>query len=220
MVGKYFILNIFLFLVVVGAVQAQPAVDTIKYSLQQKPILFGNIGTRNSFIDNYGVNILELLAGLKYNDRVKIGIGYHQLYSSSVAFDKPVVIKDYSGTETVNANLKIWYLSILAEYSYYTSRKWEFSIPLHFGLGEGYYKYHYKSITGTINNSLMFVYEPAVSAEYKLTRWFGASIDIGYRFLLTDYKHFDQKLNFPTYSLNARIYYRSIYKHIVKKWKG
>jgi len=203
-----------LFLVSFLSVRSQPAIDTIKHSMKQKPVLFGNIGTRNSFINNNRVGVLGVQLGLNYANNVFVGIGYNQLYSSSSVFDKQLFFRNRNVTNSTIATLQMAYFSIWAEYVYYRNHKWQLSIPLQMGMGQGYYKYTLNNETKKIDENFIFVYEPAVSVEYKVIKWLGVGTDIGFRFIVTNYTHLNEKLNSPTYAFKLLIYYNEIYKSL------
>lgn len=209
---------VFCFICFFTSLKSQPALDTIKYSLLQKPVLFGKFGTRNSFINNNRAEILGVQLGLNYGNYTRFGIGYNQLYSSSSAFDKQFYFANSNNkTDTVNAKLKLWYFSVFAEYIYYQNNKWKYSIPLQLGVGQGYYQYNLNNEKNRIDENLLFVYEPAVSVEYKIVKWVGVGVDIGFRFIITNYKQLNEKLNSPTYAFKLVIYYNEIYKSLMRK---
>jgi hypothetical protein len=201
-----------------SSLRSQPAIDTIKYSIQQKPAIFGKLGTRNSFINNNRAQVVGIQIGLNYANNVRVGIGYNQLYASSSVFDRQLFFKNNNGvTVSANANLQLAYFSVWAEYVYYRNHKWQFSLPFQLGVGSAYYKYTDNNETKKVDKNLIFVYEPAVSVEYKIIKWLGLGTDVGFRFIATDYKQINQKLNSPTYAFKLLIYYNEIYKSVKKK---
>lgn len=221
--NKGIILIVVVFNCFFTAIKSQPAIDTINYSIKQKPVLFGKFGTRDSFIDNNRAGVLGVQLGINFANRFRLGVGYNQLYSSSAFFDKQLFFLNYSNiTVSTNAHLQLAYFSAFVEYVYYRNHRWQFSIPLQLGIGQIYYKYLLNNETKKMDQSSVFVYEPATSVEYKVVKWLGLGADIGFRFILTDYKKHSEKLNSPTYAFKLLIYYSEIYKSIKKKkedWK-
>jgi hypothetical protein len=67
---------------------------------------------------------------------------------------------------------------------------------------------------GHFQENWNFIYEPAVSVEYKFLRWFGVGADIGYRFMITSDRKINQKFNSPIYAFKFLIYYNEIFKSI------
>ncbi|MFL5764957.1 MAG: hypothetical protein ACJ77K_13520 [Bacteroidia bacterium] len=199
---------------------AQPAMDTMRMSLQKKPHLFGKFDSRNSFIDGSRAKIFGIKAGLNYGNRLYFGVGYNQLSPPAKDFDKEIDVVNAAGqSEKTTAMLRLFYISLHAEYVFYQTKKWQLSMPLQFGVGQIYYKYNYLGKRKVMEQDLNFVYEPAVSVEYKFVKWAGVGADIGYRFMLTDYERLNRKFNSPTYAFKFLIYYNEIVKSLFPKSK-
>ena len=194
---------------------AQPTLDTIKFSLKQKPHLFGKFDSRNSFIDNSRAKIFGLKTGLNFGNRLYFGIGYNQLNPPSQDFDKIIYIENSSGQlERTAAVLRLAYISVHAEYVFYQTKHWELSMPLQFGVGQSYYKYNQYGRRKVIEKDYNFIYEPAISVEYKFVKWAGVGVDVGYRFMFTSYKKLNQKFTSPTYAFKFLLYYNEIVKSV------
>ena len=213
------LLYIFFFLWAISTT-AQPTLDTIQLSLKQKPHLFGKFDTRNSFIDNSRAKIFGLKTGLNFGNRLYFGIGYNQLNPPSQDFDKIIyTVNANNELEKTTAMLRLVYFSIHAEYVFYQTKHWELSMPLQFGVGQTYYKYNQFGKRKVIDKDYNFIYEPAVSVEYKFVKWVGIGADIGYRFMLTSYKSLNQKFTSPTYAFKLLIYYNEIVKSVFPESK-
>jgi len=198
--------------------KAQPTLDTIKDCLKQKPQLFGKLDSRNSFISNSRAKIFGVKLGLNYGNRLHFGIGYNQLYPNAKNFDKQVYyIKSNNIPDSATAKLKLFYFSTHVEYVYYQNNNWQLSIPLQIGLGKTYYQYDLDGKKKEMESTIVFIYEPAVSIEYKVLKWIGVGADVGFRFMVTDYRRLNQKFNSPTYAFKILIYYNEIYKSVFKK---
>ncbi len=155
--------------------------------------------------------------GLTYGKRVDFGMGYHQLYSRATSFDKQIYFVNALGKpDSATATLKMYYISVYAEYVFYKTKHWELSMPLQIGSGKSFYEYESgnKKKTDAIWH---FIYEPAVSIEYKLVKWFGIGSEIGYRFMLTPERRLNQKFTSPTYAFSAHLYYNELFKLFKKK---
>ncbi len=197
---------------------AQPALDTIKDCLKQRPQLFGKLDSRNSFISNSDAKIFGAAAGLSFGSRLHLGIGYNQLYPPSDNFDKVIYYTNANNAlDSSNALLKLFYFSAYVEYIYYKTKHWQLSIPLQLGMGQTYYQYNRPGEKIDAEKHICFIYEPAVSIEYKFMKWFGLGADIGFRFMATGYGSLNRKFNSPTYAFNFIIYYTEIYKSVFKK---
>ena len=198
----------------------QPTLDTIRMSLKQKPHLFGKFDTRNSFIDNSRAKIFGLKTGLNFGNRLYFGIGYNQLNPPSKDFDKEIyTLNANNQLEKTTAMLRLVYFSLHAEYVFYQTKHWQLSMPLQFGVGQTYFKYNQFGKRKVIEKDYNFIYEPAISVEYKFVKWAGVGMDIGYRFMLTNYKSLNQKFTAPTYAFKFLLYYNEIVKSVFPKSK-
>lgn len=200
---------------------AQPTVDTIKNCFKQKPHPFIKLDSRNSFISNSRAKITGCKLGLDYSNRLQLGVGFNLLRPSPYYFDEQINYITSDGyTATATGSLKLWYVSAHAEYAYYKTPQWRLSILLQLGSGKTYYQYlNTMGIKQQYQQSLVFIYEPAISIEYKVIRWLGVGADSGFRFMITNYNNVNQKFNSPTYAFKLLIYYNEIYKYARDKIK-
>lgn len=201
--------------------KSQPTLDTINWCLKQKPHFFIKLDTRNSFIYNSRVKILGIKAGISFGKRLYIGTGYNQLQPPSPNFNRQVYFTNSDNQkDSVTSTLKMYYFSAQVEYTFYQTRKWELSLPLQFGIGQTYYKYELAGKRKTKDESHNFIYEPAVSVQYKIAKWIGVGADVGFRFMLTEDRKLNQKFNSPTYAFKIMIYYSEIFKSLFpeSKW--
>lgn len=215
---QYIFLFFIPFAIITGT--AQPTLDTMRQCLKEKPHIFGKFDTRNSFIDGSRAKVWGIKTGLNYGKRLFFGIGYNQLSPPSKDFDKEILIVNTNNqVEKITATLRLFYISLHAEYVFYQTKHWQLSMPLQIGVGQTYYKYNLLGNRKVIEKDLNFIYEPAVSVEYKFVKWAGVGADIGYRFMLTDYKRLNQKFTSPTYAFKFLLYYNEIIKSVFPKSK-
>jgi hypothetical protein len=199
---------------------SQPTLDTLGYCIRQKPALFAKIDTRNSFIGNSRAQVIGLKAGLNFNKRLFLGAGYNQLYKTNSTFAKQIYyVNENNLRDSVTGNLKMYYISIHAEYIFHRAGKWQISMPLQFGIGQSYYRYKLGGQSKKREENTHLIYEPGVSIEYKIIRWVGLGADIGYRFLITDDRQLSNKFTSPTYAFKFLIYYAELYRSIIRKEK-
>jgi hypothetical protein len=200
--------------------QAQPTLDTINMCLRQKPQLFAKLDGKNSFVENSRAKIFGAKLGISYGKRVHFGIGYNQLYPPSDGLDQVLYFRnDHSELFPVIARLHMYYVSAYAEYTFYTTKHWQLSMPLQFGIGKSYYTYRLYGNKFRIDESFNFIYEPAISVEYKIVKWFGLGADVGYRFMVANDKHLNKNFTSPTYAFKFLIYYGEIYKSLFPRSK-
>ncbi len=190
----------------------------MQWCLKQKPHLFLKLDSRNSFIYNSRVKIFGIKGGVSYGKRLSFGIGYNQLQPPSHNFNRQVYYTNQDNVrDSVTSTLSMFYVSAHVEYIFYQSKHWELSMPLQIGLGQTYYKYELYGKRRTKDANLNFIYEPAVSIEYKFVKWVGVGADAGFRFMVTGDRKLNQKFNSPTYSFKLLIYYSEIYKSLFPK---
>ena len=214
-----YILLLILFLCI-SSVRAQPTLDTIKSCLKQRPKPFGKLDCRNSFIDNNIVNIFGAIAGINYGKRLSFGIGYNQLYNPPKTFDQDIeYISALGKPYFISSGLRFYYISAAIEYSFFSTKNWEISLPLQLGFGRTYYQYEFNNVQTKVEKRSSFIYEPTISVDYKIVKWVGLGADFGYRFFVTDNTKLNRELNSPIVTLGILIYYSEIYKSLFPKSK-
>jgi len=211
---------IFLSLFALTAAKAQPTLDTIKYCLKQKPRPFAKLDSRNSFIDNSIVNIFGAIAGINYGKRLSFGVGYNQLYNPPKNFNQDVeYINSFGKPYFVSSGIHFFYVSAAVDYAFYQTKHWEISMPLQIGIGQTYFQQTIHGKRSKIDAHTNFIYEPTISVDYKIVKWFGLGIDFGYRFLLTNDVKLNREFNSPIVTFGLVIYYSEIYKSVFPNTK-
>lgn len=166
-------------------------VDSIQFSLQKKPRFIGGFATKSTFINGFRSPIFTVRAGLEFNHTVRVGAGVSWLnlspYDSrkeNSPFYLDKTFSDTAGIHVVHPALDFRYVNVFFEYVYYNSGKWQFSVPLQLGAGDSKYKYNFNGENITESRHWILLYEPAVSGQYKITKWFGVGLDVGLRIML------------------------------------
>lgn len=204
-------LILFLFL---NSLSAQ-FLDSIKTSFNQKPSVDFKIDARNSFITNSLARIRGVKLGLNYGNRMRIGIGYNWLINS---------ITREEGQKRINgvsipyySKLSFQYISPYIEYTFYQSKKWRISIPVLIGAGGARYRLDFP-VTTKSRMQFVTLYEPYMTAEYKLFKYFSIGFGTGYRLILTGTNDIRKDLTSPIYVVNANVLFGDLYKRLVKKY--
>ncbi len=215
---KVFLISISSLLFALTTAKAQPTLDTINDCIKQRPSFYFGFNNRNSFIENSRAKIFGALIGVSYGNRLFCAIGYNQLYPPATHFDEQYyfVNKD-NKKDSVTEKLKLYYISVSVEYAFYTTKHWYLSMPLQIGVGDTYYKYELNGMNYRVGENLNFVYEPAVSVQYKFTKYVGVGANIGYRFMFTTSRKLNQKFTSPIYAFSIVLYYSEIYRALVHK---
>ncbi len=190
--------------------------DTIRYSLKQKPRVFFQIDTYNSFVSKEPANTFGLRGGLEYNRRVRFGIGFYNLASDIVK--KKLITGVFASDTVLNTKLELNFLPLSAEYIFYNKYPWEISTQAALGIGSSYFFYYNprgeKTRIDERNIALMVI---GGGAQYKITRWLGVGSGLGFRVMLKDNSSIDESFNSIIYSLQLRIFPGAIYRAIFKK---
>lgn len=199
--------------------------DSIRLSFKQTARVVAGFDSRNSFISNTRAEVLGLKIGVQFGDKFAMGISGHLLNERTSHFYKNFTVTSPSGyTETVRAQLKLFYISYFAEYIFYDTKFWELSVPLQLGVGQSKYVYNYNNRDVVRNKHLIVVYEPLISIEHKILKWLSATAKIGYRIMLVNNPNVNENFNYPTYSVGARVSFTELYKmffpsHTIEKLK-
>lgn len=154
--------------------------------------------SRNAFIDHNRVNVQSLKVGVDFG-KIAIGGGISWL-TTQITDNKVIHDNETNKDVSVQRQLAFSYLCYYLEYTYFKSRRWEFSIPMQIGVGNIGYAYTYKGIKTTEDRGYCFVYEPEVDAKFKVFRWIGLEADIGYRVLLKNDPLVKKTFNSPLFS--------------------
>lgn len=210
-----YILLFFVFILGVGA-YAQHFESDIKAALKVKPILDLRSDSRHSFINQTGVSVFGVKGGIEFDRRLRFGLGFNILATKlnrTISFD-------YEGvtTTTNDARLVFYHISPYVEYVFYKKDRWEVSIPVQFGIGNSYYTY--KTESGQrFNDDRKFIltYEPAITAQYKIFKYFGPGFGVGYRLMIVDNNAIKESFNSPVYIFRFKVFFGEIYRDLKKQ---
>ena len=195
-------------------------IDSIQEALKSKPKIIFKFDSRNTFIDYKGARIFGWKVGVEFNDRIQIGGGFSNLITTHDPELDRVIYKP-NGIDTLYfAKLKFNYLSYYAEYIFYHKKKWEFSVPVQLGFGASDYEYRDENRKlRQLNKKNIILFEPAVTGQYKITKWFGVGAGVGFRLMLVNNKAINKKFNAPVYVLKIHLFFVDIYKSVFLKNK-
>lgn len=200
--------------VIPGACKAQFSVDSVLFSLSQKPKFFFQLDLTNSFVSGRGANAIGFKAGLDFHKRIKFGAGFYTVVSDIVEN------KYVSKYDTFyNAKLQMNYYTTFVDYVWYDQGRWQFSLLNQFGFGNSYFWYYpnrekNKNKTERLNSNPIILYEPALMGQFKIIKWVGVGFGVGYRFMLLNNKEIDQKMSSPIYAIRLKIFMNEIVNSI------
>jgi hypothetical protein len=192
----------------------QFSTDSLLSNLKKKPHFFFQFDAVNSFISGRGANSIGVKAGLDFGKRIKFGTGYYTLISDIV---EKKYIAEYDSV--YNVKLQMNYYTTFVDYVLLEKGKWQLSLLNQFGIGNSYFWYYAnrdpdKNKVKTLSNRLVVLYEPSVTAQYKVLKWVGGAVGLGYRTMLLTNKEIDHRLSSPVFSIRIKIFLDEIYKSI------
>lgn len=193
--------------------------DTICESFHSKPKFFFQLDAYNSFVGKEPANTFGYKAGLEFNKRVKIGIGYYTLTSDIV--QSKTIRTDQNKDTVQNARLDMNFIPVSFEYTFYSKDPWQFTVPINLGAGKSYFWY-YKNASGDkgeIDKKTIILTTISVDAQYKIIKYIGVGAGLGYRVMLKDNSNINENFNSVIYSLQLRIFVDEIVKTIFHKGK-
>jgi hypothetical protein len=205
---------LFFFLVCAGEMYAQ-LIDTIQYSLHQKPKYFITLASHSTFIDGEYASIGGVRMGLNYNQRVRFGIGYFELTNNAVV--STIHFSENNLEYETAAQLYLHYFSLSAEYYFFNRYPWQCTVtPFNLGYGRAKYEYVRRTELKKVfsPSETVILYQPETSVQYSIFKWLGVGATTGYRFTLLRSKKQTQHLDDVTFALDIRLFVDELYKMI------
>ena len=186
--------------------------DSLRSSLKMKRTIHFKFDSRNSFISSRRAQIWGVKLGADFGKKLRLGFGYNFLNSD---FNKELFYPSSTGYDTISRKLKIRYACAYIEYVFYRQNRWEFSVPVQFSVGNSWYNYSFKELEGLRSpKHLLLLYEPSLSGQYKVFKWLGLGLDLGFRYALVKNKLIEEKLTSPIYVFKVLVYWGQLYKKV------
>lgn len=198
----YFLLFIFL-ICLNHSVLGQRFEQEIKEALQAKPKFEFRLDSRSSFINQTGVRVFGVKAGVQFDEKLSFGLGYNFLNSS-------IKRTISSNGSAYSSELKFEVATPYIEYVFYQDQKWELSIPVQMGFGYSYFKNIEEDGPYRFNRKFVISYEPAITFQYRIFSYFGIGAGVGYRWMLRPNSDIDEQFTSPVYLFKAKVYFQDI----------
>jgi hypothetical protein len=193
--------------------------DTLREIFHGSVYPTAGFDSRNSFVSSRRAYIWGIKAGVEFDHKLQFGLGYNKLSSK---LTRPYPFVTPSGIhDTATANLSMWYVGIYMRYAYYKTKRWKMSVmPIQIGIGTSHYKHSEGLGPIRTDKETIVVFEPGISAMYRVFKWLGAGVDFGYRLMLRTNRAIPEKFNSPIYSFYVIIYWDQVYKAVFpnSKW--
>ncbi len=186
--------------------------DTIRCDLRKSKSLAFGLDGKNSFIRDLKLSMYGAQVGYLYNKRTNIHLGFYTTYNKKRRmYDNPTAGMDRTDSNTVYNKFGMAYFNIEAEYYFYNSCKWRFSIPAGVGLGMGWDKYYKKDEFTHKTNTLVIPLELGFNASYKIAWWVWLGAGLGTRVSLAGGKY-----NGPFFTYGLQFQTEEIYNKCKK----
>lgn len=156
---------------------------------------------------------------------LKIGVEYMQVHDFGLGFyatREPVRAKPRKGQHEILAQID--YNTLFYQYAFYHDKKWEFSLPFHYGGGRTTIREVYAgtdiNLVDEFGNDRVLpeinysVAEFGIGGQFKILKWFGIGSGLGYRFTFSSEENVKKLINSTTYSFKFKLFLGELYRSI------
>lgn len=211
---KFGFVGFILLMGVCGNIMAQPRVFLeMNKHLNEKPKFVFSFYSKNTFIVGQNARIFGIRPALEFNDRVRLGIG---LYGLNTQITRVVIFPADSinaEADTLRPLIQFAYFTLFAEYAFYKSKRWEFGVPVSFGIGGS----GYKEGEFVFRNRSIALVEASIYGQYYVFNWLAFNAGAGYRQMLKANQGVPGRFSGPVYALGIKVYLGKIYRGIFPK---
>ena len=173
--------------------------DTLREVVKRKYSIDARLESRNSFIDNSLTTVSGARLGLAFQQKLRFGLGVNWL-KSDISRSNTRVLPEMT-KENTTLYLKWAYVCAYVDFVFYKTKRWQLSVPIQIGLGQCWWQnnknYHFNTKEAKY---FVFTYEPGITVQFKIFKFFGLGSDVAYRFCLKNNNQVNAKLTCPTYS--------------------
>ncbi len=198
-----------LLIMIFGTTCPAQLLDSIGLFLQQERKFVAKLDMRNSFVRNSNVSIFGVKLGFEHAGRFQYGIGYSMLLTPVT--HKPIL----EGIGEVETRLRMGYVSAYVDHAFFKRGRWEIRLPVQLGIGRG--SVSYRSAEGSrqiLQRSVLIIYEPAMTVQYRLMRYLGISGGWGFRLAIHTTSGLGENLTAPIYTLGLRVFFAEVWDDI------
>jgi hypothetical protein len=183
--------------------------DTLHAVLKGRASIDARLESRYSFINNEIIGVTGFRLGAAFQRKLRIGGGLSWLKTN---FSQTFHSSDT--TELIKSSvkyLKFGYTCLYADFVFYKTKRWQLSVPIQVGAGLTWFqpKINY-NLYGPDAKYFLLLYEPGITVQFKVFKWFGLGADVAYRFAMTNRK-IAPNLNSPTYSFKILFWFDELY---------
>jgi hypothetical protein len=161
------------------------------------------------------MNVSGFRIGVAFQRKLRIGGGLSWLNPSWLTspYQKTFYTpNDKGNNDTVLKYLKLAYTCFYVDFVFYKTQRWQLSVPIQLGTGLIWFQKQLDyNLLGGDKKSFVLMYEPGITVQFKVFKWFGLGTDVGYRFALKNNKKIGEHLNSPTYCFKILIWFNQLY---------
>lgn len=190
--------------------------DTMHLIFSHQPSIDARLESRNSFINHELVSVSGVRLGAAFYRKLRMGGGVSWLKSDIVK--KTQLIDENDNLITNKRYLKFMYLCYYIDFVFYKTKRWQLSVPIQAGAGCSWLQQRREYYRGNTDPKyFMALYEPGITAQFKVFKWFGFGTDVAYRFALSHTKKTGINLNSPTYSFKIQFWFDQLFFDLFPK---
>lgn len=188
-----------------GTMSAQ-LLDSLRELFKHQYTIDARLESRNSFIDHQLISVNGVRLGVSFKRKLRMGGGVSWLNSEVRSS-----FLNNDGTEE-DRFLKFVYLCYYMDFVFFKIKRWQLSVPIQAGTGLSWFHSNRAySFSNRAPKYLLLLYEPGITAQYKVFKWFGVGADVAYRFALKNHRKTGEQLNSPTYSFKILFWFDQLY---------
>jgi hypothetical protein len=177
--------------------------DSLEHHFQYTPKPTFYWTSYNSFMTGRRIGIQSLKAGLIFNKRLTLGVGYHWMGRG---------VEEYLPQLGKMVPLKMRYASLFGEFVFYNKNNWIGTLPVQLGCGKSFLHWKKDGENVKWKEGIVILYEPSISIEYKFSPWIAVGMGYGYRIMLKNNRAIDQNFYAPLYVFKARILFEELWE--------
>jgi len=176
-------------------------IDSIQSAIEKPAKFLFKMDARHSFLSSLPTKVKGVKVGLNHDRKFAYGIGYNWMSND--------YWKQLQGDST---NVRLNYASFFINYVFHDSEHWNLSLPIQMGYGFLFGKDQQQE---RIYKDRVFIWEPAMTIEYKFLRYFGVGFGTGYRLGIKFNQQLEERITAPIYVFRFNIYFDKLYKDAV-----
>lgn len=194
--------------------------DSLREVFKYTKSIDARLESRNSFINNELISVNGARLGVAFQRKLRIGGG--------VSWLNTVVPKSRISLNADTSYIqyfKFVYFCAYADFVFYRTKRWQLSVPIQAGIGASWFQNKQNYYWGNNDKKYaLLIYEPGITAQFKVFKWFGLGADIAYRFSLKNNKKVGEGLSSPTYSFKILFWFDQLFyqtfpnSKITKRW--